>query len=119
MADDAVPAASAEPAPQAQGPPGATESSEFESDARLVRGVRWRLVAWSGGSTLLVLLALGIALYVSVASSLESNAVAALDQRATEIRSFGRPAGGGDNGPIDFLFGGGGTFANCRDPDLS
>ena len=38
-----MPAASAEPAPQAQGPPGATESSEFESDARLVRGVRWRL----------------------------------------------------------------------------
>jgi signal transduction histidine kinase len=94
-----------------------TEGAESESDARLVRGVRWRLVAWSGGSTLLVLLALGIALYLSVASSLESTAVAALDQRAAEIRSFGRPAGGDDNGPIDFLFGGGGTFAILIAPD--
>jgi hypothetical protein len=59
----------------------APEDAESLSEAQLVRQVRWRLVAWSGGSTLLVLLALGIALYVSVASSLQSNGLAALDQR--------------------------------------
>src|SRR5688572_3305523 len=97
----------------------AADRDASESDARLVRGVRWRLVAWSGGSTLLVLLALGIALYVSVASSLESTGLSALDRRAQEIQSFGRgPDGpGGANSPIDFLFGGGGTFAIVIAPD--
>ena len=95
----------------------AAEQSASEADARLVRDVRRRLVAWSGGSTLLVLLALGIALYVSVASSLEASGVAALDQRATEVRSFARPPdGGGDRPDIDFVFGGG-TFAIFIAPD--
>jgi signal transduction histidine kinase len=96
-----------------------TELAASETDARLVRGVRWRLVAWSGGSTLLVLLCLGVALYVSVASSLEATGLAALDRRAEEIQSFGRgPAGpGGPDSPIDFLFGGGGTFAIVIAPD--
>jgi two-component system, OmpR family, sensor histidine kinase CiaH len=92
------------------------EQAASAADARLVRDVRWRLVAWSGGSTLLVLLALGVALYLSVASSLEATAVSALDQRATEIRSFGRPPGGGEP-PIDLVFGGGGTFAILISPD--
>jgi signal transduction histidine kinase len=94
-------------------PADAADRGAIEREARLVRGVRWRLVAWSGGSTLLVLLALGLALYLSVATSLESTGLAALDQRAEEIRSFGRgPSGpGGADSPIDFLFGGGGTFA--------
>lgn len=96
-----------------------TERAASEADARLVRGVRWRLVAWSGGSTLLVLLALGVALYVSVASSLESTGLAALGRRAQEIQSFGRGPGGpsGPDSPIDFLFGGGGTFAIVIAPD--
>jgi len=64
------------------------ERSASETEARMVRGVRWRLVAWSGGSTLVVLLALGIALYLSVASSLQATAVANLDQRASDIESF-------------------------------
>jgi two-component system sensor histidine kinase CiaH len=90
------------------------------SDARLVRDVRWRLVAWSGGSTLLVLLALGIALYLSVAQSLQAGAVATLDDRATELVSFlrGGPPTVNDN-PQDFLFGGGGTFAILIAPDGS
>ncbi len=90
-----------------------------EADSQLLRGVRWRLVAFSGGSTLLVLLALGMALYLSVASSLESTGVGALDQRASEIVSFGRgPSGpGGSGSPIDFFFGGGGTFAIVIAPD--
>src|SRR6185369_11986143 len=68
--------------------------------------VRWRLVAWSGGSTLLVLLALGIALYLSVASSLQATAFASLDQRASDIIAFNngeRPDG--DDDPTAFIFG--------------
>jgi hypothetical protein len=42
-------------------------------DARLLRRVRWRLVAWSGGSTLAVLLLLGLAAYLVVAASLAAS----------------------------------------------
>ena len=102
-----------------QGPLEVAGPSESESDARLVRGVRWRLVAWSGGSTLLVLLALGIALYLSVASSLEATGVADLNRRAVDIQSFGRGPGGprGGDAPIEPIFGGGGTFAILITPD--
>jgi signal transduction histidine kinase len=90
-----------------------------ESDAQLVRAVRWRLVAWSGGSTLLVLLALGIALYVSVASSLQATGLAALESRASDVAAFvrGRPPSG-DDSPVNFIFGNGGsTFAILISPD--
>ena len=90
-----------------------------EADARLVRGVRLRLVAWSGGSTLLVLLALGIALYLSVATSLQATAVANLEDRADQIISFvrGQPPTD-DDSPIEVIFGGGGsTFAILIGPD--
>jgi signal transduction histidine kinase len=117
MADTQAPAPAAAdaagPAPSA--PANAAEEAAAAGEARLIRDVRWRLVAWSGGSTLLVLFALGVALYLSVASSLEATAVASLDQRAADIRSFGRPPGG--DSPIDFLFGGGGTFAILIAPD--
>lgn len=108
-----------EPAGAVPAPDDAADRAAREREAGLVRGVRWRLVAWSGGSTLLVLLALGLALYVSVATSLASTGLAALEQRAEEIRSFGRgPSGpGGADSPIDFLFGGGGTFAIVIAPD--
>jgi signal transduction histidine kinase len=96
----------------------AAEGAAAEADARLVRGVRMRLVAWSGGSTLLVLLALGVAMYFTVASSLRSAAVANLDQRAGAIVAFvqgERPVG---DSPIDIIFGGGGsTFAILIAPD--
>ncbi len=52
------------------------------TDAALVRRVRWRLLAWSGGSTLAVLVLLGTLIYIGVASSLESAAVEQLRQRA-------------------------------------
>ena len=77
-----------------------------EADARLVRGVRRRLVAWSGGSTLLVLIVLGVALYLSVASSLQATAVMNLGDRATNIIKFNnglRPDG--DDDPTAFIFG--------------
>ena len=92
------------------------ESGAAEVDARLIRAVRWRLVAWSGGSTLLVLLVLGLALYFSVASSLEAEGVATLDQRALDIRAFPRPGDDPDS-PIDVVFGGGGTLAIIVTPN--
>jgi two-component system sensor histidine kinase CiaH len=108
----AAPAAPVSPALPAD----VAETRADEADARLLRNVRWRLVAFAGGSTLLVLVTLGVALYLSVASSLQSTAVAALDQRASDVLSFGRPPGA-DNGPIDYVFGGGGTFAILIAPD--
>ncbi len=90
-------------APPAPGMPGEPAS---EADARLVRGVRLRLVAWSGGSTLLVLLVLGIALYLSVATSLQTTGVATLDQRAGSIIDFTRgQQPDGDDDPTTFIFG--------------
>lgn len=89
-----------------------------EVEARLVRSVRWRLVAWSGGSTLIVLVVLGLALYLSVASSLAASGMAVLDDRAREIAVFlggGRP--GIDESPTDVVFGRGGTFAILIAPD--
>jgi hypothetical protein len=44
------------------------------NEGRLVRHVRRNLVLWSGGTTLVVLLMLAVALYVAVASSLASSA---------------------------------------------
>jgi len=86
------------------------------ADARLVRDVRWRLVAWSGGSTLLVLIVLGVALYVSVASSLAASSQALLADRAEDLAAQmrGEPPTAGGPG-FDFLFGGG-TFAIAVDP---
>ena len=112
MADEATPASVDTPAPP-QGD--AAEQAAAADEARLVRDVRWRLVAWSGGSTLLVLLALGVALYLSVASSLEAAGVATLDQRAHDLTSVGRPPGEGE--ALDFLFGGGGTLPIVITPD--
>jgi signal transduction histidine kinase len=100
-------------------PADAAERRAAEADRRLVRGVRWRLVAWSGGSMLVVLLVLGVALYLSVASSLQSTGIANLDQRADQIVSFVRgERPDGDDSPIDTIFGGGGsTFAILIAPD--
>jgi signal transduction histidine kinase len=103
-----------QPAPGDVAEPGASEG-----DARLLRGVRWRLVAWSGGSTLLVLVVLGIALYLSVASSLQATGVASLDQRAGNIIAFNsgqRPDG--DDDPTAFIFGDS-TFPIIIRPDGS
>jgi signal transduction histidine kinase len=86
------------------------------ADARLVRDVRWRLVAWSGGSTLLVLIVLGFALYLSVASSLAASSQVALEDRAEDLAAQvrGEPPTAGGPG-FDFLFGGG-TFGIAVDP---
>src|SRR3954471_17608748 len=70
-------------------------------DGRLIRGVRVRLVIWSGLSTLLVLLVLGAALYLVVAGNLEKNGN---DQLAARTAEFARRPFGPGQG---FSFGGG------------
>lgn len=57
-------------------------------DARLLIRVRWRLVAWSAGSTLALLLALGTALYLSVDASLAAAGRSQLEVQARAIRSL-------------------------------
>ena len=57
------------------------EQAALAGEARLIRRVRWRLVAWSGVSTLVVLLVLGAALYAAVANTLTSASVAQLSDR--------------------------------------
>lgn len=57
------------------------EQAALAADARLVRRTRWRLVLWSGLSTLLVLLVLGGALYAAVENTLASASVASLANR--------------------------------------
>jgi two-component system sensor histidine kinase CiaH len=57
-------------------------------DARLLGRVRWRLVAWSAGSTLILLLVLGTALYLSVDASLASAGRAQLERQAQGLRSY-------------------------------
>ena len=85
-----------------------------QGDARLVRGVRWRLVLFSGGTTLLILLALGALLYLRVASSLETTGISQLDARADSLKHFlGDSDNPGNGPPTGLIFGGGssGTFA--------
>ncbi|HEX8026424.1 MAG TPA: HAMP domain-containing sensor histidine kinase [Candidatus Limnocylindrales bacterium] len=109
-------AVTASPGPTADVPADAADAGAAEGDARLVRAVRWRLVLFSGGSTLLLLVVLATALYASVANSLASASVGQLEARANataQILSTGRQGPGPDQDlPIGFAFGGGtaGTF---------
>ena len=61
------------------------EQAALADEARLIRRVRWRLVAWSGVSTLIVLLGLGIALYAAVANTL---ATASIDQLSNRVEPW-------------------------------
>jgi signal transduction histidine kinase len=115
----AAPAATPAPAPAASAPPqpDAVEAGAEAEDAQLIRTVRWRLVAFSGGSTLLVLLVLGIALYLSVATSLAASSTAVLDEQARTLSGLirGEPPTQGGGPGFDFTFGGG-TFSVAVDP---
>src|SRR6188472_1271060 len=51
-------------------PPGRRLMTRPNPEAALVRRVRLRLLAWSGGTTLAVLLLLGTVIYLAVANSL-------------------------------------------------
>jgi signal transduction histidine kinase len=91
---------SATEAPPPVRPIDTAEAGAHEADARLVRGVRWRLVAWSGGSTLLVLVLLGIALYGAVANTLAAASMGQLSGRIDPPGDFGFQPGRGNT----FLF---------------
>jgi two-component system sensor histidine kinase CiaH len=86
----------------------ATEERERAKDARMVRGVRWRLVLFSGGATLVVLLLLGVAIFTAVANSLADQGVAQLQERARPIVQW-VVSGGRGPAPLDLVLGGRGT----------
>ena len=87
------------------------EQAALADEAKLIRRVRWRLVAWSGISTLVVLVILGAALYAAVANSLEAASVQQLENRARPLVALLEgPNGDTGNGPEQgFVFGGGNT----------
>ena len=83
------------------------------ADNRLIRRVRWQLVAWSGFTTLLVLVVLGAALYLIAARTLEDRGNQQLMARADAFREHPDPRGSG----FGFSFGGNssGTIALLAD----
>ena len=101
-------------APPDRGDP--VDQRALAADGRLIRTVRWRLVLWSGLTTLVVLTVLGVALYVVAARSLEATGTAQLEARADAFRRRPDLGRGPDQG---FVFGGdaSGTFALVADAD--
>jgi signal transduction histidine kinase len=101
-----------------QPPPDATapELAAETADGALIRRVRRNLVLWSGGTTLLILVALAIALYVAAATSLANAGIAQLDARMAQIQ--GVQPDPDDSNRYGYIFGGGGsgTFAMILDP---
>lgn len=100
-------------------PASETTTPELAADAtdgRLIRRVRRNLVLWSGGTTLLVLVALAVALYAAVAGSLANSGIAQLDARLSLVR--GERPDPRDETRLGFIFGGGssGTYAIGVDP---
>lgn len=97
------------------------EAAALESDERLVAGVGRRLVLWAAGTTLVVLVVLGVALYAAVNQTLTTTGLQQLDDRASVLRRLiegptGAPPDG-DDLPIGVRFGGGasGTVALILD----
>jgi signal transduction histidine kinase len=90
--------------PQRQ-PPSAQVS---EPDAPALRRVRWRLLLWSGGSTLVLLLVLGLILGFVTADSLRRSSEQQLADRAGQISKVvaARPPGGLPDFPVGPAFGG-------------
>jgi signal transduction histidine kinase len=118
MPDDAMPDGPIPDGAMPDAPRDAVEAGAEAEDAQLIRTVRRRLVAFSGGSTLLVLLVLGIALYLSAATSLAASSTAVLDSQARDLsgRITGEPPTQGGGPGFDFAFVGG-TFAVAVSPD--
>jgi signal transduction histidine kinase len=100
----------------------AAEVPREDGDAILLRRTRLRLLAWSGGLTLVILVALGAALYVAVSGSLAARGTDLLAARANGIvqilENQGQIPGGFVLGPG---FGGesSGTLALIVRPDNS
>jgi signal transduction histidine kinase len=62
------------------------------AEAPILRRTRWRLIAWSAGSTLVVLVILGVAIYVAAATSLAAGGTAQLQARVDQLSGAGFPA---------------------------
>jgi signal transduction histidine kinase len=89
------------------------ERAADADEARLLRRVRLRLVAWSGLSTLVVLVVLAAALYAVVAGTLASASVQQLSARTDPwVSVLTNPEGGSGQPPpgFGFLPGRGNTF---------
>ena len=84
MATDAASGTTAANGTNAGGAVGATSPA----DAALLRRTRLRLMAWSGGLTIVVLVVLGTAVYLAVAGALASNNTDLLARRAVQIGRF-------------------------------
>jgi signal transduction histidine kinase len=95
----------------------APELAAETTDGRLIRSVRRKLVLWRGGTTLLILLALAVALYAAVAGSLANSGIAQLDARMSQIR--GEKPDPQDETRYGFIFGGrgSGTYALIVNPE--
>jgi two-component system sensor histidine kinase CiaH len=95
-----------------RGPSGAVRDPQGP-DGPLLRRVRWRLVAWSAGATLVVLAIVGVAIYVAVDRSLAANGQQQLQARADNVERFLSASGDGRRPPVELAVGGpsSGTFA--------
>jgi two-component system, OmpR family, sensor histidine kinase CiaH len=98
--------------PSGEPEPDAIERASLARDAALLRRARWRLVAWGGGMTLVILVALGAAFYTAVQRQLESASVARLEARVAQVIPDG-PTDLDDMPPLQLVMGGAssGTFA--------
>ncbi len=102
--------------------PGTRGGDVAGDDAALLRRTRLRLIAWSGGLTLLILLALGALVFGAVSNELASHGTAILVQRAGEVAQvISRPGPLRDRPPFGFVFGGeqSGTLTLAVKPDGS
>ncbi len=92
--------------------PDGIERDALQRDQTLLRATRWRLVAWSGGITLIVLLVLGGTFYAVVSRLLEDASVARLEARVAQVIPAG-PTDLDDVPPLERVMGGttSGTFA--------
>lgn len=89
------------------------EQAALADEARLIRRVRLRLVAWSGLSTLVVLVVLAAALYAVVANTLAAASVQQLTNRARPlVEALEGPGASGesDSPQLGFVFGNGNTL---------
>jgi two-component system sensor histidine kinase CiaH len=77
--------------------------SSGPAESRVLRATRWRLVAWSGGLTLAVLLVLGATIYFSVTRFMAEEARDVLERRAALMAPI-IVVGGVQQGPISIAF---------------
>ena len=97
------------------------ESPAEVEEAPLLRRTRWRLIAWSGGLTLLIIAVLGVSVYAAVAGMMNANVTVPLERRAETIAAFVTQSGFPGRPQVGVAFGGdaGGTIAFVVGPNGS